>query len=93
MLDVDLVARATGHGGLDEGRVDAEIFGEGHGRLGVADAVDVGKGQPGVRQRAEHHGDLKVAAEAIEFAGRGDVVRDAHDGGSTAQTSVDPAHP
>ena len=45
VLDVDLVARAAGHGGLDEGRVEPEVFGEGHGGLGVADAVDVGQRQ------------------------------------------------
>ena len=92
VLDVDLVAGAAGHGRLDERRVQAQVLGEGHGRLGVADAVDVGQGEPGVLERAEHHGDLELATRAVELAGGGHVVGHADDGGRAAQAAVLPAH-
>ena len=92
MLDVDLVARATRHGRLDEGRVQPEVFGEGHGRLGVAHAVDVGQREAGVLQGAEHHGDLELPARAVELAGRRHVVGHPDHGGRAAQAAVLPAH-
>ncbi len=69
MLNVDLVARATRHGRLDEGGVDAQVLGKAHRRLGVTDPVDVGQRQAGVAQRVEDHGHLEVTAEAVELSG------------------------
>ena len=91
VLDVDLVAGPAGHGRLDEGGVDTEVLGKGHGGLGVADAVDVGQRQSCVRQGIEHHRHLELTTEAVELAGRGDVVGDADDRGGAAQAPVHPS--
>ena len=69
-----------------------EVLGEGDGRLGVADAVDVGQREPGVLERAEDHGDLELAARAVELSGRRHVVGHADNGGRAAQAAVFPAH-
>ena len=73
--DVDLAARAPRHGRVREDRVDAEIFREGHGRVGVADPVDVGQRQPGVLEGAEDHRHLfELTPAAVELTRGGRVV-------------------
>ena len=92
VFEMDLVARATRHGRFHEGRVQPQVFGEGHGRFGVADAVDLVQREPGVLERPEHHGDLELAAGAVELPGRRHVVGHPDDGGRAAQGAVLPAH-
>ena len=72
--------------------MDTQVLGEGHGRLGVADAVDVGQREAGVLERIEHHGHLELTPGAVQLTGGGDVVGHTDDGGGAAQGPVDHAH-
>ena len=66
--------------------MEAEVLGQSHCGLGVADAVDVGQREPGVVERFEHHGHFERTPGALELTRRGDVVGDAHDGRGAPQS-------
>jgi hypothetical protein len=85
VLDVDLVARPAGVGGLGESRVDAEVFGQAHRRLPVTHPVDVGQREPGVRQCLTDDLRLQRPPVGVELARGRHRVGHPDDGRPTSQ--------
>jgi hypothetical protein len=68
VFEVHLEHAPAGHRRVRVAGVDAEVLGERHRALAVADAVDVGERQPGVIESLGDHPGFERPAGQLELA-------------------------